>query len=268
MAHGQSLQERLRGLKVAAHRGGFWSAAQGTPLVFDASLESGADIIELDLRGTCDGGVVVSHSDTLSKHTFCLGFIRERTFADVTRCRLLPVGVRIPSFEDVLEWQRGKDIVVNAEFKDDVVVAPALRLVEQYDAWDRVYFQANVHYDRYVRARALAPQANMLVNVGDMGRLRWALDLNDPHLVVIGLRGPMLTPEAVALVHQYGKAASANSWHAAQLQELFTAACDSLFAMGIDVAVTNNARSCATQRDLMLAPGAQARLNREGSTRQ
>src|SRR6185369_9829342 len=129
-------------------------------------------ILEIDLRGTQGGGVVVSHSNTLSKHTFCLGLIHERTFADVMRCRLLPTGARIPSFEDVLRWQRGKNVIVNAEFKDDVVVEPALRLVEQYNAWDRVYFQANVHYDRYARARQLAPRANMLVNVGDMGRLR------------------------------------------------------------------------------------------------
>jgi glycerophosphoryl diester phosphodiesterase len=250
-AHGESLQDRLRGFKIAAHRGGYWTAEQGTLADFDVSLGSGADIIEIDLRATHDGGVVVSHSNTLSKHTFCLGLIRDRTFAEVTQCRLLPVGTRIPSFEDVLRWQRGKNVVINAEFKDDVVIEPALRLVAQYDAWDKVYFQANVHYDRYARARALARNANMLVNVGDMERLRWALDLNDPHLVVIGLRGPMLTREAAALVHQYGKAASANSWYGAHLQELLTAACDPLFAIGIDVVVTNNARSCAMQRDVM-----------------
>jgi glycerophosphoryl diester phosphodiesterase len=251
-AHGSPLQGQLRGFKVAAHRGGFWSAVQGTSEDFNTSLGYGTDIIEIDLRGTLDGGVVISHSDTLSKHTFCLGLIRDRTFADVMQCRLLPTGAHIPSFEDVLQWQRGKNVIINAEFKDDVVVEPALRLVEQYDAWERVYFQANVHYDRYARARQLAPRANMLVNVGEMARLRWALDLDDPHLVVIGLRGPMLNREAADLVHQYGKAASANSWHAAQFQELFTAACDSLFAMGIDVVVTNNVRSCVMQRDAIL----------------
>jgi hypothetical protein len=152
----------------------------------------------------------------------------------------------------VLQWQRGKNVIINAEFKDDEVVEPALRLVARYDAWDGVYFQANVHYDRYARARQLAPRANMLVNVGDTERLHWALDLEDPHLVVIGLRGPMLNREAIDLVHRYGKAASANSWHAARLQELFAAACDPFFTMGVDVVVTNNAGSCVAERNAML----------------
>jgi glycerophosphoryl diester phosphodiesterase len=251
-AHASVLQDRLRGFTVGAHRGGFWSVEQSTSGDFAASLEHGADILEIDLRWTKDDGVVVFHSDTLSKHTFCIGLIRDRTFADVTRCGLLPTGARIESFEDVLRWTRGKHVILNAEFKDDEVIEPALRLIERYDAWDRVYFQANAHYDRYARARAAAPRANMLVNAGDMDTLRWALDLGDANLVVISLREPVQTSEAVALVHQYGKLASANSWRAAQYQELFTAACDRLFAMGVDIAITNNVGSCVAERDAML----------------
>ena len=253
-AHASPLQDRLRGFTVGAHRGGFWSLVQGTTDDFVTSLEGGADIIELDLRWTKDGGVVVYHSDTLSKHTFCLGLVRDKTFAEVTQCRLLPTGALIQSFEEVLQWARGKNVILNAEFKDDEVIEPALKLVEKYDAWDQIYFQANAHYDRYARARELSPRADMLVNVGDMDRLRWALDLGDPHLLVIGLRGePIQTREAVALVHRSGKVASANSWPTAQLQELFTAACDHFFEIGIDVAITNNVQSCVTQRDAIRA---------------
>ena len=265
-ANAGPLQSRLRGFQVGAHRGGFWSVLQSTSGDFATSLESGANVIEIDLRATKDGRVVVYHSDTLSKHTFCFGLIRDTTFVEIGRCGLLPTGTHIESFEDVLRWTGGKDVIVNAEFKDDEVIEPALALVDRYDAWDRVYFQANAHYERYARARELSPRANMLVNAGDMERLRWALDLGDPHLVVIGLRGePMLTQEAVALVHQYGKIASANSWPGARFQELFTAACDRLFAIGVDIAITNNVRSCVAQRDAIrasdvLAKGTPARM--------
>jgi len=250
-AHAGTLQDRLRGYNVGAHRGGFWSVVQGTIPEYAASVDAGTDILEVDLRATEDGGVVVSHSDTLSKHTVCLGHIRDRTFADVISCPLLPTGARIPSFEELLRWQRGTSVIINAEFKEAEVIEPALRLVERYDAWERVYFQTNVHYDWYARARAYAPRANLLVNVGDVQRLRWALGLNDPHLVVIGLRGPMLNRTAIALVHRYGKAASANSWHGGHLEELMSAACDKLFAKGVDVVITNNVESCVAQRDAM-----------------
>src|SRR5262252_7760789 len=66
-ACGDTLQDRLRGYNVGAHRGGFWSVVQGTMQDFVHSLDAGADVLEVDLRVTKDGGVVISHSDTLSK---------------------------------------------------------------------------------------------------------------------------------------------------------------------------------------------------------
>jgi hypothetical protein len=57
------------------------------------------------------------------------------------------------------------------------------------------------------------------------------------------------TPEAVALVHQYGKLASANSWRPSAYQEFFTAGCERLFELGVDIIVTNNVQSCAAQRN-------------------
>jgi len=244
-----TLEDRLHGFAVGAHRGGFWSLSQSTRSDFATSLAHGADVLEIDLRWTKDGGVVVYHSDTLSKHTFCLGLVRDRTFADVMHCRLIPTGAHIESFERLLRWTRGRNVVLDAEFKDDEVVAPALRLAERYDAWGRIYFQANAHYDRYARARELAPRANLQVNASDMDTLRWALQLDDPHLVVIALREEIQTPEAVALVHRYRKLASANSWRPSDYQELFTAGCDRLFAIGVEIVVTNNVSSCVTERE-------------------
>src|SRR6266403_1529660 len=112
-ANATPLQYRLRGFQVGAHRGGFWSVVQSTSGDFAASLESGANVIEIDLRATKDGQVVVYHSDTLSKHTFCFGLIRDTTFVEIGRCGLLPTGTHIESFEDVLRWTGGKDVIVN-----------------------------------------------------------------------------------------------------------------------------------------------------------
>src|SRR5437773_7017560 len=123
-----ALEDRLRGFSVGAHRGGFWSVSQSARSDFASSIANGADLLEIDLRWTKDGGVVVYHSDTLSKHTFCLGQVRDRTFDDVMHCRLLPTGARIESFEKLLRWTRGTNVVLDAEFKDDEVVGPALAL--------------------------------------------------------------------------------------------------------------------------------------------
>jgi glycerophosphoryl diester phosphodiesterase len=246
-AQAMPLEIHLRGGKIGAHRGGYWSLSQSSLRDFAASLKSGTDILEIDLRSTSDGGVVVYHSDTLSKHTFCFGLVRHRTFEDVTHCRLLPTGDRIPGFEKVLRWTRGKNVILNAEFKDEAVIEPTLALVDRYDAWDRIYFQANAHYDRYTLARQRSARADILVNAGDMDTLRWAVALDDRHLI-IGLREPVQTPEAVALVHQYGRLASANSWRPSEYEELLTAGCDRLFAMGVDIVITNNVQSCIAQR--------------------
>ena len=54
---------------VFAHRGGSALAPENTIQAFDNGLRLGADGLELDVRLSCDGVVVVHHDRTLDRTT-------------------------------------------------------------------------------------------------------------------------------------------------------------------------------------------------------
>ncbi|NLJ85355.1 MAG: glycerophosphodiester phosphodiesterase family protein [Firmicutes bacterium] len=84
--------------------------------------ERGADLLELDAQLTKDGHVVVLHDYTLDRTTNGSGPIGEKTLKEV---RTLDAGSwfgpefageKIPTFEEVVEWAKGK-IRLNVELK-------------------------------------------------------------------------------------------------------------------------------------------------------
>ena len=72
---------------VFAHRGGCALGPENTLATFDAGLASGADGLELDVRLSSDGVLVVFHDSTLNRTTDESGNVAERTAAQLTAIR-------------------------------------------------------------------------------------------------------------------------------------------------------------------------------------
>lgn len=243
LSSAESLRERLAGFSVGAHRGGAYGLDSNTLHRFEKARRKGADIVEMDLRATKDGVPVVIHDEKLSGFGKSgRGVVSEMTLADVKRRRAFPC-YPIATFEEVLQWAKGR-VVINAEFKTLDVIAPAIQLVQQYDAFDWVYFQTKSDHARYEKARNEDARVNLLYKPIDDDDLLWALGLDDENLVVIELYAPTRTPENIALIHEHGKLASENSWHFSRTREFFRPACRKVFALGIDIAITERPRCC------------------------
>src|SRR5438093_12725949 len=80
---------------VFAHRGGSALAPENTIQAFDNGLRLGADGIELDVRLSRDGIVVVHHDRTLERTTGLSGPVAMRTGAELSR-------VGVPALAEVL----------------------------------------------------------------------------------------------------------------------------------------------------------------------
>jgi glycerophosphoryl diester phosphodiesterase len=85
---------------VVAHRGASAHHPENTLSAFEAAVSAGADIIELDVRRSADGVLVVVHDAT------------ELTLAEIRR--LQP---EIPSLDEVLELLRGR-VALEVEIKN------------------------------------------------------------------------------------------------------------------------------------------------------
>ncbi len=107
-----------------AHRGYSAVAPQNTMPAFYAAADMGADLIEMDVRQTSDGVVVIYHDDFLYSLTDCAD--TSKTVENSTYAELMQYNVdcmagfseKIPTLEQFLEFLKGTDIVGIVELKN------------------------------------------------------------------------------------------------------------------------------------------------------
>ncbi len=244
----QILKNRIKAPAVGAHQGDVFASAPNTIAAFESGRKAGADIIEMDLHVSKDGVPVVYHNENLQDKTNCTGHVRDRTFAEIKSCVFLNTkDQKIPSFEEVLRWSNGQ-VVINAEFKDGAAIESAVALVQKYSAHSWVYFQVKNQREYYNRAHGLDPYIVLLYVISaEEADLHWALSQDDS-LAIIELHEENRKANVIQAIHKAGKLASEDSWHFSSFKELFGAACDRLFELRIDIAITNRTKSCVHQK--------------------
>ena len=92
---------------VIAHRGEHLRNPENTLPAFREAIALGADFIEVDVRTSADGVLVLSHDATVDRRTNGHGEVSKLTFAEL---RMLDAGggAKIPSFDEALELARGR----------------------------------------------------------------------------------------------------------------------------------------------------------------
>ncbi len=135
--------------KFCAHRGVSALMPENTLPAFAAALALGAEEIEFDVRLTKDNRMIVSHDPVLERISDGQGNVADYTLAEL---KALNVGVKhgwqvgFCTPEEVFA-QLANRITFNIHLKqageDGFIVRELLRLIEQYDAFDNVYFAAS-----------------------------------------------------------------------------------------------------------------------------
>ena len=95
-----------------SHRGEHLVRPENTMPAFEEAIRVGADYMEVDVRTTSDGKLVLSHDSTVDRCTDGKGQVDAMTFAQI---EALDAGVkkgypgtRVPTFDQVLDLARGK----------------------------------------------------------------------------------------------------------------------------------------------------------------
>jgi glycerophosphoryl diester phosphodiesterase len=184
-----------------AHRGDPIAARENTLAAFASAVRQGADMVEIDLRRTSDGEIVVLHDPTLAR---LWGLDRKVGELDLAAVRSLGRDEeRIPTFRDVLA-QVGVPLMV--DFTGGDVVEGALLAAREAGAMDRSLFvSGNVKALRCLRQQA--PEARI--------GLTWVAQDPPPPVLLEELEAeywnPMfrlVTPERVGAVHRLGRKVS------------------------------------------------------------
>lgn len=133
---------------VVAHRGCWATAPENSLAAIETCIEAGVDMVELDVRATADGVLVLLHDDSLNRTTNSSGPIAETSFADLAATRLrigkggdaAPLTAeRVPTLEQALLRTRGR-ILVNLDVKVDVHDA-AMGVVDRVGVEREVLFK-------------------------------------------------------------------------------------------------------------------------------
>ena len=123
---------------VSAHRGGpQQKLPENCIQTFENTLQHTFSIMEIDPRYTKDGAIVVHHDATLERTTTGKGRVVDMTLRELKELRLkdtegIVTKFQIPTLDDVLQWARGKTILVIDQ--KDVPVEVRVRKVREHRA--------------------------------------------------------------------------------------------------------------------------------------
>jgi glycerophosphoryl diester phosphodiesterase len=200
------------GVQLLCHRTANEDVPENTLQSLEQAALLGCNVVEIDLRRTLDGKIVLNHDGVLERLTDGVGETESSYYDDL---RMRDVGgwmgerfqdMRMPLFEDALRLARERDIRLILDIKTKGIGADVLQLLEREGMLQRVRFGGE-----WADVKQLYPLAN-----------------EDPAVWV----QPGVTAEQVAAYHRDGKAVVAN--FSANQHEMDLAAMKAAVAAGVD----------------------------------
>lgn len=105
---------------VAAHRAEHPDFPENSLAAMKEAIRAGVDIIEVDVRETKDGVMIIMHDKTLDRTTTGKGAVEEQTYAELQKLFLThkgkPTAEKIPTLEDVFRLAKGK-VMLDLDYK-------------------------------------------------------------------------------------------------------------------------------------------------------
>lgn len=112
----------LSSVIVVAHRGDWRNFPENSLEAIDNAIKMGVDIVELDVKKTKDGELILMHDRTLDRTTTGKGLVSENTLSDIRKlnlrngCNIRTIH-KVPTLEEALLHAKGK-IMINLDQAD------------------------------------------------------------------------------------------------------------------------------------------------------
>jgi glycerophosphoryl diester phosphodiesterase len=99
---------------VIAHRGAHREAPENTLASLEQAIEIGCDYVELDVRRTKDGVLVIMHDSSVNRMTNGKGKIADLTLAEIRKFEVKSrhgakwAGLKVPTLDEMLDHAKGR----------------------------------------------------------------------------------------------------------------------------------------------------------------
>lgn len=135
---------------VAAHRGDWRNAPENSLRAFEYAAAMGCDIIELDLKKTKDGTIVIMHDETINRTTNGTGKPADYTLQEIKALRLKNglgriTNNQIPTLKEVMIALKASKVLVNLD-KSYNYYHEAYAILKETGTLKQGIFKADVPY--------------------------------------------------------------------------------------------------------------------------
>jgi len=232
--------EYLDKVTITAHRGDSSAAPENTLAAFSKALENGADIIELDVRQTKDGVIVVMHDESLKRTCGVNKKVGNLTYEELLEYhptakykgadKDLYADEKIPTLQEVIDLV-GDKAVINIELKpaktDKKFVQSVVNIIEENDYYDHC-FVTSLNYGSIKKIKMKDSRIKtiytMAVAMGDFYSLEYADGFS--------IKARYINNDVVKQAHSLGK--EVHAWTIDDTETL-----ESMMLMNVDSIITN-----------------------------
>lgn len=182
------------------HRGAAGHVLENTLGSIEKAIELGVDYVEIDLRLTRDGHVVVLHDATVNRTTNGHGRIKDLTLAQVKRIKTKD-GQHVPTLEEVLKLTDGR-VGLMLELKTRGLAKPVTEIVER-SCFSSLVLYAAFNHSELARIRRIVPTAKIMPLLGKR-KIRLQDLVGKVYPTHVGIRFDCLTKTLVKAYHAAG----------------------------------------------------------------
>lgn len=142
--------------EIFAHRGYKEKYPENTMVAFLEAEKAKADGIELDVRLSKDGEIVVIHDETVDRTTDGTGYVHELTWKELKRLNATDKKKwskkeHIPLLQEVFEWLQSNDLICNVEIKSHPsnfkkIEPLVIKMIHDFQLTNRIILSSFNHY--------------------------------------------------------------------------------------------------------------------------
>ena len=224
-------------VEIMAHRGDSFRFPENTMSAFRGAADAGADYVELDVRQTSDGVLVIMHDSNLLRIAGVDREICDVTYNELRSLKVKKNGGRlsaretIPTLREVLRFLEDSSLMLNIELKpcrEDGFEKEAVNLISEANMQNRCLI-ASSDCGILQRVKGYAPEIRTAYVGCDFKSCILQLRYAD----AISLNANCVDAKVVRLSHSAGKPIYV--WTVNTKQML-----DKVIALGVDGVITNN----------------------------
>lgn len=199
----------LDAIQITAHRGFSLDVPENTILAIERAIEEKADHIEVDVRSTKDGELVLLHDASLKRTTGLNQMIRDVTYDEIKE---LDAGswlsshyadVRIPTLREVFELAKGEaNINIDLKHGGDSydVVQILVDLIHEYNMeWQCIVTSANLEYLEEIK------RIDPSIRTGHISHRLSAVVVKSDYIDVLSLKSNLVTKSTIEEIYKNNK---------------------------------------------------------------